>query len=534
MIAITSRRAATGVLVLAAGCVVGLAGPATARSDSAGSAVARCHQPGDAGANAAADIDGDLVTDPVIGVPGRGPSGGIVVYGSRSGDAPRFLPGSAFPGLDASAAFGTAISRFDVNRDGCDELVVTDPDHSGGAAVDVLWGSPQGVATAGATQLLEQAGTSDGFGTAVTLAPFGTACDGLTCPKTGDLYVGAPGRTVDGASNAGAIDYYHLRPDGSAAFVRSLTEDDRPAPATATAGNRLGAVLAGYVNFNFDSDPASAFGGVLAGVPNETVDGKAQAGAVIAFTHFNGSSFSADTLTQNSPDVAGVAEPGDHFGASVGAYQLGIAIGVPGEDIGAVKDAGLVATFGNDLDDDRGPIGRASGSFTQNSPGVPGVAEAGDQFGASVAIGQQDNVPLCEFDLRPATVLAVGVPGEDNGGHVDSGTAIVQTLRPQSLPDGSCKSVFAYRALTQGPGTVLGGANEPGDEVGAAVDVTPGGPAPGLVVVGVPGEDVATTTDAGVAQSYDNLTHAVAVLGNLGGRRAGLHFGAVLPNEGAV
>jgi hypothetical protein len=489
-------------------------------------------QPPGAVGNASSDIDGDRVTDPVVGEAGRSPSGGVVVYGSRSGDAPRFFAGSDFAGLNASPSFGTAITRFDVNRDGCDDLVVTDPDHVGGAAVDVLWGSPTGLRTTGAMQVLEHDGAADDFGAAIGLAPFGYACEEQQCPTTSDLYVGAPGRTVDGQADAGAIEYFAVSEDGTATYVKTLTEDDAQSPLRATAGDRLGAVLAGYDEYNYDGDPAIDFGGVVAGVPDKTVDGQAQAGAIIAFSHGTDSFFFGYEESQDYPHVPGAAEPGDHFGAAVSAYRSGVAVGVPGEDIGSIKDAGLVQTFGNDSDDPFGPLFPPAGTFTQNSPGVPGTAEASDHFGASVSIGQQSGIPFCTYSVRVPTVLAIGVPGEDNSGHVDSGTVVVQTVRPEALPNGECTTVFAYRGLTQGPGGALGGANESGDQVGASVDVTAGGRTPGIVTVGAPGEDIGGTVDAGTAATYDNSTQAVQVLGNLGGRQAGLRFGAVLANSG--
>jgi FG-GAP repeat len=54
-----------------------------------------------------------------------------------------------------------------------------------------------------------------------------------------------------------------------------------------------------------------------------------------------------------------------------------LAVGLPGEDVGRLPNAGAVSVL----------YGRANGMrsdrrvITQNSPGVPGFAEAGDQFG---------------------------------------------------------------------------------------------------------------------------------------------------------
>jgi hypothetical protein len=84
--------------------------------------------------------------------------------------------------------------------------------------------------------------------------------------------------------------------------------------------------------------------------------------------------------------MAGVAEAGDRLGASVTSYStttVRALAGAPGEDIGSLRDAGMVQRV-------NGP-----GGWSQNSPGIPGTAEAGDRLGASVAAG------------------LIGAPGED-------------------------------------------------------------------------------------------------------------------------
>jgi hypothetical protein len=207
-----------------------------------------------------------------------------------------------------------------------------------------------------------------------------------------------------------------------------------------------------------------------------------------------------------------------------------LAVGVPDEDLGAAADAGLV-----DLFDVSEGFPAFTGSVTQDSPGVPGVAEAGDHFGASVAIG----IPTTETDCFPYVgryrVLVIGAPGEDNSGHVDSGTVAV--LNERRFTEGDRCTPFRLitaTALTQGPGTLLGGANEARDHVGASVDVTYNPflrRSSSIVVLGVPGEDIGSTVDAGTAYAVDTATRAVTALGNLGGRQPGLRFGSALVSE---
>ena len=80
-----------------------------------------------------------------------------------------------------------------------------------------------------------------------------------------------------------------------------------------------------------------------------------------------------------------MAESGDHFGDRLAFGLLGraestvrLAVSSPNED-GAAANTGLVQVFPvTNLD--------AEVSYTQDSPGIPGAAAAGDRFGASLAV----------------------------------------------------------------------------------------------------------------------------------------------------
>ena len=81
-----------------------------------------------------------------------------------------------------------------------------------------------------------------------------------------------------------------------------------------------------------------------------------------------------------------------------------LAVGVPGEDVGTVADAGAVNVIYG------GPTGlTAAGNqlWTQDSEGIKGTQEPGDEFGFSLA--------AADFDRDGFADLAVGVPGEDVG-----------------------------------------------------------------------------------------------------------------------
>jgi hypothetical protein len=143
------------------------------------------------------------------------------------------------------------------------------------------------------------------------------------------------------------------------------------------------------------------------------------------------------------------------------------------EDIGAVRNAGGVWFLRVDATGSLLP----SQGWSQDSPGVNGVAEGGDHFGS--ALGARGGY------------VVVGVPGENIDGAVDAG--MVQVLERSS--SGS----FVPRAgISQNRGDVPGAA-ERADQFGASVAVGVALlTAEGIdVAVGTPGETVGTRTETG-------------------------------------
>jgi hypothetical protein len=172
------------------------------------------------------------------------------------------------------------------------------------------------------------------------------------------------------------------------------------------------------------------------------------------------------SLDQNAPGVPNSGEAGDRYGSSVDTIRIGdttrIAIGAPGEDLGSDTNAGLVQLFSSDLEEiDPGT------ALSQDTPGVNGSAEDGDEFGTAVAWIAPG---LGDSRIR----LAVGVPRENTTGGVDAG--IVQVFPTNNL----ASDLSWSQASTGVPGGV-----DAGDRFGASVN-TVAGVAERVLLVGVP------------------------------------------------
>jgi hypothetical protein len=409
-------------------------------------------------------VDSDASPDIMAGLNGFVPSR-IDLHLTSVGA--QHVDNSDFTGAGAQTGFGASMTSIDLDHDGCSELIVGAP--GGDGAVDVLEGSPTGVSSS-EIRIITPTTAGGGFGTSVAAASRG---NGPTDPT--DLWIGAPDRTVEGMADAGAVDHYVVSAAGNPSYVDTVTADTPGIGGTVHANAHFGQVL------------SATEASVLIGAPGDTVAGLAGAGSATVANVDTGTDHvtSGKYWTQNSPGVAGGSEAGDHFGAAV-YYAFDEAIvGVPGEDVGTIKDAGMVQFFEKDA---------PTAGITQGSPGIPGIVEAGDQFGASVALGTW---LLCQ----ESGDAAIGSPGEDVGKIVDGGSVTVMQIPGQTSP--KC----AAKVLTQGSGG-LGGAVETGDHVGQTLSILRfrddfDEDIRDRLVVGVPGEDLGTVKDAGVVLVHD-------------------------------
>ena len=431
--------------------------------------------------------------------------------GERSGTVD-LRPGAGLPGQrlagTSGTGFGSALSTAYVDADACLDLAVGAPLAGGRGSVQVFLGGPEGFTRPPAVTLTGQS-SGERFGTRVAVRE--RAAGGV------DVWVGAPRRTVDGRTRAGAVDHVVVAADGTSRRVETIT----------AAGAAGGAVQA---SAEFGSVLTASAEGLAVGVPRQDVSGRADAGAAYWFPLSTGSGLvgRGTAWTQASRGVAGSPEEGDHLGAAVSVSTGGrprwVRVGVPAEDIGTKEDAGSVQPFTLD------PRSRAltPGSAVDETQARAGTrATPGNRFGAAVAVADGSCL---------SGGWAVGAPGADAGSRKDAGAFSLVA------PTGSS---CASTRFTQGS---LSQHDESGDRFGATLS-TLGRTRPGeqtpvsqLLLVGAPGEDSASgTKDVGSVTSFWRLEQpddpgprvllpSFQYFSASGGDRAKAAYGTVLPD----
>jgi hypothetical protein len=246
----------------------------------------------------------------------------------------------------------------------------------------------------------------DGFGDALAVGDFDG--DGFA-----DLAVGVPFEDLGAIVDAGAVNVLY----GTAAGLTGgggsqlFTQDSPGVGSSAEQDDAFGRTLAAG---DFDGDGVAD---LAVGVWRENVGAAANGGAVnvVYGTTAGLSGTGSQLFTQDSPGIPGVVEPDDEFGFALGAGDFDrdrfadLAVGVPGEDFGANDRGGAVNVLPGSAG---GLTGTGSQLLTQGSPGVPGVAELGDNFGLALAVG--------DFGGDGIVDLVVG-GAEDVGAAEDAG-----------------------------------------------------------------------------------------------------------------
>jgi len=326
-----------------------------------------------------------------------------------------------------------------------------------------------------------------GPGTGGTPAAAAVACpSGVDSDFNGDgirdTAIADPEATVAGVRKAGEVHVVY----GGGKGTLTVSQELDNIPGGPETGDRYGYALAVY---DADLDGCSD---LVIGSPYEDLGTVPDAGAV-HLVYGSPSGLNAggravkEFLQGADKPLSGGPEAEDWVGYALSAGKTAagtpyLLIGCPGESIGDIEDAGgfhyvsgtaQTATLNHQDTDKAGP--------------VAGVAEVDDRFGSVL--------------VSTPTHFAAGNPGEAIGTTAFAGGA---GYFSHTLTSGYPKPLGGLSQDLAG----ISGAEEVGDQFGAALAMAPYRAAgatsttESLLAVGVPGEDLSTTVDAGAVQVF--------------------------------
>ncbi|GLY06015.1 esterase [Actinoplanes sp. NBRC 101535] len=383
----------------------------------------------------------------------------------------------------AAAGFGSVLASGDFDKNGYLDVAVGAPkDAPGGAAsgsVTVYYSSAAGLSAGKRLRQTDQGAADeagDAFGTSLAAGDFNK--DGYA-----DLAIGVPTEAV-GTVKAGMVMVYLGSATGLGAPA-GLTQTNIGGGLANEEGDLFGWALAAG-DFNNDTYPDLAIG-----APGEQQAGETAHSGTIYVLKGSATGLVWGWYLDQSM-FNGANEEGDLFGYSLaagnvtGSVHTDLVIGAPGEAPADDPKSGGVYIM----------PGAASGKgtgFGRTQSGNGGANEAGDEFGAAVAVGNLDGDAYAD--------VIVGIPGEAPGEFPKSGTGTVfpgqATEVATGLPFSSAQFNDAYVA---------------GDRFGASLavgDVDGDGKAE--MLVGAPGKANNGAAKSGVAYLYRGQARSTTV-----------------------
>ena len=306
-----------------------------------------------------------------------------------------------------------------------------------------------------------------------------------------DATVADPSADPGGVVDAGQVSVlYGTSSAIGGGSVDTLVQGSGSVGDDASTGDRFGSSLAAA---DIDND---GYTDLLVGTPDEDVGSQTDSGMAQIIWGSSGGlgkGKASSNLTQTSFGRSVTAS--DQLGYAVdAANELGadspmVAVGVPGGNVSGQNDAGWAGFLTAGLSDPR--------AVDENSPGIPGTAEAGDRFGEALTLGL-----LAGTSSRVDAV--VGVPSEDYG----SGTSAISGAGAIIIINDLYTGIVAGKVFDQNTTGVPDSA-EGADSFGKVIDSVRSGSTTHLAV-GVPFENVGTAGDAGMVQLFSSNGVSVA------------------------
>ncbi|GAA3796225.1 FG-GAP repeat protein [Streptomyces coacervatus] len=418
------------------------------------------------GANTAAvqdDFNGDGYRDLAVGAPyaanGSVEAAGavVVLYGGPGASVSatrRTVITQATSGIPGDPEeydrFGGTVADADLDRDGYADLIVGTPDEDVSGkelrgSVTVVWGGPNGLK--GGANIAPPSGYGDGrtycrFGLSLATGDMngdgapelgvGSGCEAVTYTgpfaRTGkaaqtvhdDFYGGTRGVVMGDVDGDGRAEQFWLPgpTDGDLrgpVYVQHGGKAGEPNPTAVRTELPYADGHAGQIgDINGDG-----YGDLVTGISEDDSlageTGAAHRGGEIQVLYGSAQGITADqkptVYHQDTAGVPGTAEDGDEFGQSLsvgdvdGDKYADVLIGSPGEAVGTHKLAGTAVLLRGSAS---GLTTAKAAGYTQDTAGIPGAVESGDQFGAAVHLADLNK------DGRAETV--VGAPTENSDG----------------------------------------------------------------------------------------------------------------------
>lgn len=387
------------------------------------------------------DFNGDGYEDVLVGAPGATVSGqkgaGLVTvqYGSTRGigtsNVARFSQSTAgvAGAAEAGDGFGKAVASGDLDGDGYDDAIVGIPgedigDTADAGGVAILWGSKNGLTGAASDWLQTQEPTEgEQFGVGLTAAHFtnDTPGDLLAVLDRDDLelfgYEAAPQAGERAPLRRQATERLSAGAEQRDILPKSLTTGDYDNNGYADL------VVSGVTE---GAEPGHGWSMHYAGgADGLAYKGDLRGGPAAASGDINHDGY--DDLVTGEP-----ASPDDG-----GETMTGGLVGVRYGDENGLKDEAKW--------------------WTQDSAGVPGVAERGDGWGADLSVADTNGDGYAD--------VAIGAPGEDIGTVADAGAVWVLRGGEYGMTATGAKSFDQDSAD-------IPGVPEKGDKWGAQVRLT--------------------------------------------------------------